>query len=554
MKRRAAAGTLASLGRIGRHHAPGLAARKLDLLRRLARSRLPSARLVLRLHELLCFLDAYPDDRQVHRQVRRMLRHFGRRPDLQTHRQALAGTGIAGTDTPFRFYFPTAHWITRHWPGALALDRNDPDAVRELLAALPSLLDPLRAEWLAGLHPTDLAPLDQLAPARMTDADFVIGLIADMPGDEFSREAFGDRLDLSYVLRARRDTPERTNARFGTEATQFQQSPLRTGYADLRVEARRKPQRVRALRRRDALAAIRLARISMITRERDLAAFQFANPGDAFLVEDGRGLAFAMMGVLPARRATLTTAYTALTLKNGVPIGYIQADVLGRHGALSFNTFETFRGAEAAHVFARFIAIAYHLFGCTDFSVEPYQLGLGNEEGIESGAWWFYHRFGFRPRAPAARRLAARESSRRSASSGYRSSPNTLRRLARSHLFYSLDRMQQSRLPRTHHWLAAATRALRHFPRSGGDNRSAGAADAASKRLGLAKNRRLDRGVRSMLERWAGLVLALTARGRWSRSERRNLLRLIESKAGPNERKFHRRVLRHHRLRRLLDC
>jgi hypothetical protein len=483
-----------------------------------------------------------------------MLRHFGRRPDLQTHRQALAGTGIAGTDTHFRFYFPTAHWITQHWPGALALDRNDPDAVRELLAALPSLLDPLRAEWLAGLHPTDLAPLDQLAPARMTDADFVIGLIADMPGDEFSREAFGDRLDLSYVLRARRDTPERTNARFGTAATQFQQSPLRTGYADLRVEARRKPRRVRALRRREALAAIRLARISMITRERDLAAFQFANPGDAFLVEDGRGLAFAMLGVLPARRATLTTAYTALTLKNGVPIGYIQADVLGRHGALSFNTFETFRGAEAAHVFARFIAIAYRLFGCTDFSVEPYQLGLGNEEGIESGAWWFYHRFGFRPRAPAARRLAARESSRRSASSGYRSSPDTLRRLARSHLFYSLDRMQQSRLPRTHHWLAAATRALRRFPRSGGDNRSAGAADAASKRLGLAKNRRLDRGVRAMHERWAGLVLALTARGRWSRSERRNLLRLIESKAGPNEREYQRRVLRHHRLRQLLDC
>ncbi|MDP9198443.1 MAG: hypothetical protein M3O07_04410 [Pseudomonadota bacterium] len=553
MKRRAAAGTLASFGRIAKDHAPGLAARKLDLLKTLSRSRLPTPRRVLRLHEFLCFLNAYPDDRRVHQQVRRMLRHFGQRPDLKTHRPALAGSGIAGTDTPYRFYFPTAHWITRHWPGALVLDRNDTDAVRELLAALPSLLDPLRAEWLAGRHASDLAPLDRLVPAQMTDADFVIGLIAAMPGDEFTREAFGDRLDLSYVLRARRDTPERTNARFGIAQLHFQPSPLRTGYADLRVEARRKPQRVRTMRRRDALAAIRLARISMITRERDLAAFQFANAGDAFLVEDGHGLAFAMMGVLPARRATLTTAYTALTLKNGVPIGYIQADVLGRHGALSFNTFETFRGAEAAHVFARFIAIAHQRFGCTDFSVDPYQLGLGNEEGIESGAWWFYHRFGFRPRAPAARRLAARESSRRSASSGYRSSPDTLRSLARFHLFYSLDYMQQSRLPKTDHWLAAATRELRGFPPSGGDNGSA-AADAALKRLGLAKHRRLGRGVRPMLERWAGLVLALTARGRWSRSERRNLLRLIEAKAGPDEREYQRRALRHHRLRRLLDC
>lgn len=554
MKRRAAAGTLASFGRIAKDHAPGLAARKLDLLRTLSRTRFPTARLVLRLHEFLCFLDAYPDDRQVHQQVRRMLRQFGQRLDLKTHRQALAGTGLAGTDTPYRFYFPTAHWIARHWPGALVLDRDDTDAVRELLAALPSLLDPLRAEWLAGRRRTDLAPLDPLVPAQMTDADFVIGLIADMPGDEFTREAFGDRLDLSYVLRARRDTPERTNARFAVAEVHFQQSPLRTGYADLRVAARRKPQRVRTMRRRDAMAAVRLARISMITRERDLAAFQFANPGDAFLVEDGNGLAFAMMGVLPARRATLTTAYTALTLKNGVPIGYIQADVLGRHGALSFNTFETFRGAEAAHVFARFIAIAYQRFGCSDFSVDPYQLGLGNEEGIESGAWWFYHRFGFRSRAPAARRMAARESSRRSANSEYRSSPDTLRKLARFHLFYSLNPMQQSRLPRTHHLLAAAIRQLRRFPQSSGDTGSAGAAAAALKRLGLAKNRRLNRGVQAMLERWTGLVLALTARGPWSRSERRSLLRLIEAKAGPDEREFQRRVLRHHRLRQLLDC
>jgi hypothetical protein len=111
--------------------------------------------------------------------------------------------------------------------------------------------------------------------------------------------------------------------------------------------------------------------------------------------------------------------------------------------------------------------------------------------------------------------------------------------------------MQQSRLPRTHQWLAAAIRQLRRFPQSGGDN---GSAAAASKRLGLKEYRHLDRSVQAMLQRWAGLVLALTARGRWSRNERRSLLRLIAAKAGPDEREFQWRVLRHHRLRQLLDC
>lgn len=554
MKRWDAAGTLASLERIGRHHAPGLAARKLELLGSLSRMRLSSPQQVLRLHELLCFLDAYPDDRRVRSRVRRMLKEFSHRPDLQSHRVALAGSGVAGTDTPFRFFFPTAHWIAQHWPGVLVLDRDDQEAVREILAALPSLLDPVQAEWFASQHARDLAPLDRLVPIGITDADFINTLIAAMPGDEFTREAFGDRLDLSFILRAGRNTPERTTARFDCGAIYYQQEALRPGYPDLHIEAGRKPQRVSALRGSDALAAIRLARVSMITRERDVAGFQFANPQDVFLVEDGRGLAFAMMGMTPARRATLPATYTALTLKNGVPIGYIQVEVLGRHGALSFNTFETFRGAEAARVFARFIAAAHQLFGCTVFSVEPYQLGLGNEEGIESGAWWFYQRFGFRPSAAPARRIAAREIARRTANLRYRSKPATLRALARSHMFFALEPSQPARLPRIRDWLAASTEAARRFRQAATANRRAAATAVALQRLGATMSTRLDANSRAMLARWAGLVSALTARGRWTAAERRRLLHLIIAKAGRSERDFQQQLLRHPRLLRHLGC
>ncbi|MBF8293411.1 MAG: hypothetical protein HW392_2238, partial [Steroidobacteraceae bacterium] len=233
---------LASLERIGRRHAPGLAARKLALLDALSGARLSSSRQVLRLHELLCFLEAYPDDRRVHGRARRMLRAFSRRADLQRHRKSLAGSGIAGTDTPYRFFFPTAEWISQHWPGALVLDRDDEEAIRGILAVLPPLLEPVQAEWIAGQHPKDFSPVDRLVPSGMTDADFVNSLIAGMPGDEFSREAFGDRLDLSYILRAGRDTPERTTARLAAaDSVHYQATALQKGYPDLRIEARRRP-------------------------------------------------------------------------------------------------------------------------------------------------------------------------------------------------------------------------------------------------------------------------------------------------------------------------
>jgi hypothetical protein len=545
---------LGTLERLARRFGPGLPARKLALLASLAEARLGSSGQLRRLHELLCFMDAYPDNRRVRSSVRRMLHAFSQRPELRRHRNALAASGIAGTDTPYRFFWPTAEWIARLWPGALVLDRDDDEATREILAALPPLLEPAQSEWLIARHPKDLGPVDRLVPRGMTDADFIITLIAAMPGDEFSREAFGDRLDLSYVLRPGPGTPERTTARFDRVGVHFQTTALQSGYPDLKAEARRGPRQVRRLRGKDAISAIRLARISMITRERDVAGLQFANPGDVLLVDDGNGLAFAMMGMTLARRATLPATYTALTLKNGVPIGYVQVEVLGRHGALSFNTFEAFRGAEAAWILARFIASARHVFGCTVFSVEPYQLGAGNDEGIDSGAWWFYQRLGFRPRATQARRIAARELARRAANARYRSSPRTLRALSRWHLFYSLETEGEAQLPRIHDWLAAATDATRRYrQRTPVARRHAAVSDAWS-RLGRQKAPRLAASQRMMLGRWAPLVLALTARGQWSASDKRRLLQLVLAKAGPDERDFQQQLLRHTRLRALLDC
>ena len=87
-------------------YSPGAAARKITLLRALSRARLATPAAVLRLHEHLCFLRAYPDDRRVLAAADRLLKSFAARPDLRRHRAALAGSGIAGSDLHDRFFWP----------------------------------------------------------------------------------------------------------------------------------------------------------------------------------------------------------------------------------------------------------------------------------------------------------------------------------------------------------------------------------------------------------------------------------------------------------------
>ncbi|HEX6018227.1 MAG TPA: hypothetical protein VFZ28_09010, partial [Burkholderiaceae bacterium] len=215
-----------------------------------------------------------------------------------------------------------------------------------------------------------------------------------------------------------------------------------------------------------------------------------------------------------------------------------QADVLGTSAALSFNTFDSFRGAEAARTFARWLAALRALFGCTSFTLEPYQLGADNDEAIESGAWWFYAKLGFAPRDAGTRALAARERARLQRRPGHRTSPAVLRQLARRHLFFDLD----PAAPRPLVTLAAVGDAVgAALTARAGSDRERGVDEAAAELLrlcGATSPRALpNAAAREALRRLAPLVLLLAPQ-RWQPTERRALLELARVKAARSERDF----------------
>jgi hypothetical protein len=543
------ASDLRRLERLRTRYGEGAADAKIPLLGRLARASLGTAAQVERLHETLCFLRAYPDDERVLARVTRMLERFDRRSDLIRHRDRLADTGIAGTAIHYRFFWSTAHWLARRWPGLLTLERDDEDAATQLDKALPLIAPAVAAEWFnAGTLPA-LPAMDLLRGPR-TDAAWLVGQLARMPGDGFTREAFADGIDASFVLQPGRDTPSRSRAYFAPAPRAFQRAALRRSRPDLRAAMAVPPRGARLLARRDGAALVRLAQESMITRSRDLMAFQYADPKDVRLVDDGDGLAFAFCGVIPERRFLIAALYGCLTLKNGVPIGYVQVEPIGPYAAVSFNTFDTFRGGEAGYVFGRLLAATRHLFGCESFSVEPYQLGEGNDEGIDSGAWWFYYKLGFRPRAAEARRLARHEVARLRVNARHRSSTRTLTRLAAHHVFFDLDPARprglaplQPALMRAAQWLAR---------RGGGTEAEAAADEAARKITGLRSLRGLAPGERLAWHRWAPLVASLPGVARWSEAQRRELAEVARAKGRAQELEYLIRFAAHPRLARAL--
>jgi hypothetical protein len=531
------------------------ARRKRELIAALDRAALPSARDVVELHELLLFWRAYPDDAELLAVVERSLERFGRRRDLRRHRRELGDSGLAGCDIAYPFFFHTAVRLATRFPANLVLDWPAWEAKRELEDLLHLLLPYAETPWV---DEASYAPRDWLAQLKGPDEGdgaFLARRFAALAGDSFVREAFYERLSPPLVLRGDDATPARTHAKAAVGRVVFQRGPLDGERPDLARFVPAARVRVRALPPREGARYVELARDAMVTRSRDLDAFAHGDARDVRLAECADGLAFAIIGQIPERRLLLESVYGALTLKNGVPIGYVLLSSLFGSTEIAYNVFDTYRGAQAATVFAWVVATARAVFGATTYSIDPYQLGsFGNREGLDSGAWWFYYKLGFRPRDVGVKRILRGELAAMRREPAHRTDVATLERLAAEHLFFELGGARGVALGALSPGRIGRTLAERLAGRYGAE-RERGVAEAEAEARALL-------GVRSFAgwtteerlwwRRWSPLVGTIPGLARWSAAERRALARVIRAKGGRRESDYVRRLEAHSKLRRAL--
>ena len=285
-------------------------------------------------------------------------------------------------------------------------------------------------------------------------------------------------------------------------------------------------------------------------RYRELYGTTLGDPASVVRADIGRGTLIYLWNLPPDRRLPLRAYVAGLTVKNGVPINYIEAIGLCEWMEVGFNTFYTFRGGETGWVYAQVLRCLCHLMGTTCVSVYPYQLGHDNEEAIESGAFWFYRKLGFRPGRPKLLRLVEREEGKIAANPKYRTSARTLRRLAAGHVFYELPGSDVGA------WDTFSTREIglrvnAHMARKfGGDARRMRAESARSMaRILSANSTPWSTPEKTSLENFAVAFALVGDLFSWTRKEKDALVQIIRAKAARDEMKFLHLTQTHARLR-----
>ena len=542
-----------------RQFAPRAAKQTVQLLRRLAKLIIDDPQTLIRFHEILLFITAYPQSAAAREQAQSILNRFSERVtslrDADVDLSPLETpevSGIAGTVVSDTFTYPIVSWLVGKQPRRVELDWEWFEDENRLAETWPRFM-PLLEEDSSVEANVPYQRWLRAAAGRERDLTWLIRRFDSLSLSQKEKAELFDSQKL-YVRWAPAFSSTRTGMRLPVKNVFYHRGPLvQRREVSLVRELQAPPPRLERLTTRHGEAILDMAREASTIRYRELYGFTHGDPARVFRADLGRGVEVFVTQLPPEVRLPLRAYHAAMFFKNGVPVGYFEGLSLFERMESGFNLYYTFREGETAWLYARTLSIFRHLLGVTSFAIDPYQIGYENEEGIESGAFWFYRKLGFRPTTPDIMKLTAREEAKLTSRRGYRTSPATLRKLAAGPMIFESDQTKIGDWDRFYLRNIGMAVQRRMAERFGGDADRMRKETSArlSSTLGIRPSELRPAGL-SALRDFAATLLVVDNLVSWNRDEKKLLKEIIEAKAGPAESRYLKLMQQHERLRQAI--
>jgi hypothetical protein len=550
---------LDQLDEVKRRFDPGSAKPTVQLLHRLETHEIHDPEGLVRLHESLLFVTAYPQNARARAIARSILNSFSKRVtalrDADIDLSALETpevSGITGTAVSDTFTYQIVSWLVREQPRRVELDWAWFDDENRLAETWPRFM-PLLEEDASVEANVPYAEWLRKAKGREKDLVWLVQRFESLKLSQKEKaELFNSQKLYVQWTPAFRST--RTGMRLPVRKIFYHRGPLiQRRDISLREQLQAAPPDLERLTSKRGEAILDMAREASTIRYRELYGFTHGDPAKVFRADLGRGVQAFFTELPPGVRLPLRAYHATLFFKNGVPVGYFEGLSLFERMESGFNLYYTFRDGETAWLYAKTLNIFRHLLGVTSFAIDPYQIGYENEEGIESGAFWFYRKLGFRPTTPDVMKLMSREEARLSFRRGYRTSANTLRKLAAGSMIFELDQKKTGDWDRFHlrniGW--AVQRRMAERFKGDADSMRRDAVTRISKTLGI-RSAEFKEASLTALSDFALALSLVNDLNSWSGAEKHLLKEIIKAKAGLSESRYLKLMQRHGRLRRAI--
>jgi hypothetical protein len=539
--------------------------KKLALLQKLGIAKIIKSDQLLAYHDNLSFMRAYPGNAHIFATAERELQDFGKRVEYYRQHsrdhegQKLLNSGMANTLVWYAFGYETCRHLLKWYPKAVEIDWDnvDEDADYNITDLLQLLVawqenDAIDNDWTL-----DTREWFGIARGRKTRSSLetLCKLFAASVLPHNAQEYLFEKLELPISWDLTNSPASRSAKRLPSKKIFYQRKPLRGRTPDLRAELAKPPAPLRPLSSREGHKQVRSINEVLAVRTRELQPLTYANPKEVYLYEPGRGVQIFIYGARPEIRLPLESNFGAMLVRNGLPVGYGVGATLFDRVEIAINVFPAFRSGESSFIIEHFFKLFHHHFGSNVLLVRSRQMGDGDNEPLQSGAFWFYYKLGFRAIDPKVRRLAEEEHEVIRKNKGYRSPLRTLKRLAKSDVFFHVDPSKMDSY-REFPIVNLGYVVTKFFADEFDGNRNVGSQRSMSevgRRLGIRGLNRWSTDEVTAFERMAPLLANIPDLEDWTVRERASLVRIIRAKGSIHERGFLLLSNRHSRFKAALE-
>ena len=417
------------------------------ILSRLSKHHFKDPDALIRFHELLLFVRAYPHSARVLHLADSLLKGFSNRVealrDAEVDLSPLETpevSGISGTLVTDTFTFPIVRWLAHSHPARVMFDWEWFEDENRLSETWPRFMPLLEEDAFVEAN-VPYASWLQAAKGSAREVAWLIQRFDSLNKTDREKAELFDSLKL-YVTWTPPYRATRTGMRLPIPAKKVfyhRDSLIQRRDVSFKKELEKSAPALERLSTKQGERILDMAREASTIRYRELYGFTHGDASRVFKSHLGRGVDLFVTCLPPRVRLPLRAYHAAMIFKNGVAVGYFEGLSLFERMESGFNLYYTFREGETAWLYARTLNVFRHLLGVTAFAIDPYQVGYENEEGIESGAYWFYRKLGFRPTKPEILDRTLAEEKKIAERSGYRTSAQTLRKLAAGSMIFELD-------------------------------------------------------------------------------------------------------------------
>lgn len=485
-------------------------------------------------HDLLLFMTAYPDNEEILKlsrlEIARLTTLLAEK-ELDSpivFHQKFDQTGVAFSSTILSPSLDAGSWMLESFASdiEIQIESDFQKGIGEMLPflCLTAEQDGLTDDRFDTIDWLDLAAGDNSGMHKKM-FEWIIEKINRLNVEKKFKDYLIERMGLNIKLKLSKPGCSVTD-HFLKPSEYFMQKSLLLKKFNVIDKVNSRGCKVVELSQNKAKEIIYSAKTVLAVRGRETDPVTYADKVYEVTVE--RGLIVYLFSMQHDRKLPIENYTGFVAYRNGVPIGYGGGWVFFDRCEIGVNIFDNFRGGENSLIFTNILRVYNQVFGIKKFVVPPYQFGEDNEEGLHSGAFWFYYKLGFISADEEIAKIAEDEFKKINRTKGYRSPVKVLKKLTQSPLVLKNGKSKTNFEPK--HISIALTRWINQEFQGDESKATEYCTNQLDNLFNKKEIKQLNKAEKSAFSSWAPLLIMNLKNMNLNASEKKSIFELLKAK------------------------